>query len=355
MSVLETLDFQPMLITDVFESMAASKAWYDKSKLCLSGVPVFPFVSRTKASNGVDSFCPRQDKAPEAGNAMTIGLDTQTIGYQPVPFYTSQNIQVLRHERLNESNALVLSSLIQEQMGKFSWGGNGATLGRLKKTRIMVPALTTADGTFEADWDGMDRLGAELLERVVTHAHSARATRLDDDDTLAELRFAPIRLDALFRFYRGAVGKRVTGGRTVYIGAAARRNSVVGYVNDDPMFPGGRLAIVNNGDGGAGYCTYQPMPFSASSDVTVLEPLENNIPGDALLLLSSCITYQCFPKYSFGYKPNQRRLAAQEIMVPVVTNASGEDVVDWEGMASYGRALRVRAERAIVPVVGSLS
>lgn len=355
MSVLETLDFQPMLITDVFESMAASKAWYDKSKLCLSGVPVFPFVSRTKASNGVDSFCPRQDKAPEAGNAMTIGLDTQTIGYQPVPFYTSQNIQVLRHERLNESNALVLSSLIQEQMGKFSWGGNGATLGRLKKTRIMVPALTTADGTFEADWDGMDRLGAELLERVVTHAHSARATRLDDDDALAELRFAPIRLDALFRFYRGAVGKRVTGGRTVYIGAAARRNSVVGYVNDDPTFPGGRLAIVNNGDGGAGYCTYQPMPFSASSDVTVLEPLENNIPGDALLLLSSCITYQCFPKYSFGYKPNQRRLAAQEIMVPVVTNASGEDVVDWEGMASYGRALRVRAERAIVPVVGSLS
>lgn len=173
MSVLETLDFQPMFITDVFESMTASKAWYDKSKLCLSGVPVFPFVSRTKASNGVDTFCPRQDKAPEAGNAMTIGLDTQTIGYQPVPFYTSQNIQVLRHERLNESNALVLSSLIQEQMGKFSWGGNGATLGRLKKTRIMVPALTNADGTFEADWDGMDRLGTELLDQVITHTHTA--------------------------------------------------------------------------------------------------------------------------------------------------------------------------------------
>ncbi len=175
MSVLDTLDFQPMFITDVFDSITASKAWYDKSKLCLSGVPVFPFVSRTKASNGVDSFCPRQNKSPEVGNAMTIGLDTQTIGYQPVPFYTSQNIQVLRHERLNESNALVLSSLIQEQMGKFSWGGNGATLGRLKKTRIMVPALTAADGTIEADWEGMDRLGAELLDQVVTHTHTALA------------------------------------------------------------------------------------------------------------------------------------------------------------------------------------
>jgi hypothetical protein len=173
MSVLETLDFQPMLVTDVFDSMTASKAWYDKSKLSLSGVPAFPFVSRTRASNGVDSFCPRQEKEPEAGNAVTIGLDTQTIGYQPGPFYTSQNIQVLRHERLNENNALVLASLIQKQMGKFSWGGNGATLGRLKKTHIMVPVLTNADGTIEADWEGMDRLGADLLDEVSSHAHRA--------------------------------------------------------------------------------------------------------------------------------------------------------------------------------------
>ena len=353
MSVLETLDFQPMLVTDVFDSLTTSKAWYDKNKI-QAGPGAYPYVSRSRLANGHESVVGRQDLPPNAGNAITIGVDTQSVFYQPTPFYTSVKIQVLRHSRMTTASALVLVALLREQMMKFQWG-NGVSLDRLQATRIMVPTFTNADGTIEAAWDGMDRLGAELLDQVITHTHSARETRLDDDDTLPELRFAPIRLDALFRFYRGAVGKRVTGGRTVYIGAAARRNSVVGYVNDDPTFPGGRLAIVNNGDGGAGYCTYQPMPFSASSDVTVLEPLENNIPGDALLLLSSCITYQCFPKYSFGYKPNQRRLAAQEIMVPVVTNASGEDVVDWEGMASYGRALRVRAERAIVPVVGSLS
>ena len=42
-------------------------------------------------------------------------------------------------------------------------------------------------------------------------------------------------------------------------------------------------------------------------------------------------------------------------MVPVITNAEGEDVVDWEGMSAYGHALRVRVERAITPVLGSLS
>lgn len=163
---LPELKFEPMLITDVFDSMAASKAWYDKSKLTLSGTVIHPFVSRAKASNGVESFYPEQAKAPEAGNAITIGLDTQTIGYQPVPFYTSQNIQVLRHDRLDEYTAPVLVTLIREQMGKFSWGGNGATLGRLKKTRIMVPVITDTAGNFVADWEGMAAYGRALRVRA---------------------------------------------------------------------------------------------------------------------------------------------------------------------------------------------
>ncbi len=356
MSVLETLDFQPMLITDVFESMTASKAWYDKSKLCLSGVPVFPFVSRTKASNGVDSFCPRQDKAPEAGNAMTIGLDTQTIGYQPVPFYTSQNIQVLRHERLNESNALVLSSLIQEQMGKFSWGGNGATLGRLKKTRIMVPALTTADGTFEADWDGMKRLGTELLDQVVTHAHSACATRLDDDDTLPELRFEPMFITDVFETYRQAPAwlnaNQVIDGVACYphVSNTARSNSISNFIAHQGQAPNRGNAITLGID--TQVVAYQPVPFYGATKVFELR--SPNLEANSALVLVAALR-QAITKFSWGHKASSTRLQATRIMVPVVTNAEGEEVVDWEGMSAYGRALRVRAERAIAPVVGSLS
>ena len=163
---LPDLRFEPMFITDVFETMKASRAWYDKSKLSVTGDPIYPFVSRTKASNGIDGFCSRQDKDPEPGNAVTIGLDTQTLGYQPVPFYTSQNIQVLRASALDEDSALVLAALIREQMGKFSWGGNGATLGRLKKTRIMVPVATDENGQTVVDWDGMTAYGRALRVRA---------------------------------------------------------------------------------------------------------------------------------------------------------------------------------------------
>ncbi|WP_078486130.1 restriction endonuclease subunit S [Solemya velesiana gill symbiont] len=158
--------FEPMLITDVFESMKASSAWYDKSKLALSGERRYPFVSRTRESNGIDGICVRQEKNPEPGNAVTIGLDTQTVAYQPVAFYTSQNIQVLRHEHLNADNALVLSTLIKQQMSKFSWGGNGATLGRLRKTHILVPTTTSDSGERAIDWKGMNRYGRALRVRA---------------------------------------------------------------------------------------------------------------------------------------------------------------------------------------------
>jgi hypothetical protein len=173
MSVLESLDFQPMLITEVFDSLNSSKAWYDKSKLDSDNKPTIPFISRTKARNGVDIFCAYQEKEPEQGNAITIGLDTQTIGYHTVPFYTSQNIQVLRHKNLNSYTAAVLCTILQGQMRKFSWGGNGATLGRLKRTRIMIPVLTAEDGDISVDWEGMNRLGEEIFSQVVTNTHTA--------------------------------------------------------------------------------------------------------------------------------------------------------------------------------------
>ncbi len=173
---LPDLVFEAKLITDVFESMKSSAAWYDKSKLNLTGDGNYPFVSRTRENNGIDGSCVRQEKKPEAANAITIGLDTQTIAYQPIAFYTSQNIQVLRHERLDVGSALVLVAVMKEQMSKFSWGGNGATLGRLQKTRIMVPVIVK-DGKQVVDWEGMSRFGRALRVRVERAASAVLQTQ----------------------------------------------------------------------------------------------------------------------------------------------------------------------------------
>lgn len=61
-----------------------------------------------------------------------------------MPFYTSVKIQVLRHPQLSADNGPVLVALLREQMSKFQWG-NGASLDRLKATRIMVPVKINTD------------------------------------------------------------------------------------------------------------------------------------------------------------------------------------------------------------------
>lgn len=172
MSAFDTLDFQPMLITDVFESMRAAGKWFDLSKAKQVGDRKIPYVARSGGGNGIGSYLPHQGfEAPNHGNAITIGVSTLTVFYQPVPFYTSKEIQVLRHPKLSAVNGPVLLAIIREQMGKFQWG-NGASLDRLGATRIMVPVTINGNGDHTVDWDGLDLLGAELLDVVVTRTHA---------------------------------------------------------------------------------------------------------------------------------------------------------------------------------------
>lgn len=359
MTMLNDLDFQPMFITDVFDSMNSSTAWYDKSKLSHGGDAVFPFVSRSRASNGIDGFCSSQAKAPEPGNALTIGLDTQTVAYQPVAFYTSQNIQVFRDQRLSERTGLVLAALIKEQMGKFSWGGNGATLGRLKKTRILVPVTTDDIGETIVDWDSLDGLGAELRDKALTKTRGALQTDATDSDKLPVLRFSPVdvmrtaRHDGIFVAHKGKrlIAANRKPGNMPFIGAARTNNSVVSFSDTEALFPGGWVTLIYNGDGGTGHAKYQPMPFNASDDVIALEPVSEKATEEALLMLASSLTHQCVSKFSFGYKLKLERLQRQKIMVPVTTDDAGNEVVDWDGMTAYGRALRVRAKRQLGAVL----
>ncbi|KSU53358.1 hypothetical protein AS181_22075 [Gordonia sp. SGD-V-85] len=337
--------------------MNASAAFYDKSKLSTDGDAVYPFVSRTRAKNGIDGFCPIQAKPPEPGNAITIGLDTQTVTFQPASFYTSQNIQVLRHPQLNDMNGPILATLIAGQMARFSWGGNGATLGRLRKTLIMVPVVTNDSGDAVVDWDGMTDLGKELRARTRSNAEAVRQTRPDDADDLPKLTFAPmfvvdhpdIGQHGLFRTHKG---KRLTRadrrpGTTPFVTGSRMNNSIRDYASVAPMFPGGWVSLIYNGDGGTGHAKYQPVPFSASDDVIALEPLSDDATEYALLVLVTILTHQCVSKFGFGYKLTLERLLRQRIMVPVTTDGSGNQAVDWEGMTAYGRALRVRAERSM--------
>ena len=111
---------------------------------------------------------------------ITIGLDTQTVFYQESSFYTGQNIQVVKHKKLNKYNALFIIRTIRILVQKFSWGSYGATLTRLRRGKLFLPIQS--DGA--PDWEFMEaymrqvedellsevrpKLEAQLLEHIIS-------------------------------------------------------------------------------------------------------------------------------------------------------------------------------------------
>lgn len=354
MSVFDGFDFQPMLITDVFESMKAAGKWFDLSKAKLVGDKRIPYVARSGGSNGIGAFLPHQDfAAPNTGNAITIGVSTSTVFYQPASFYTSKEIQVLRHPQLSPVNGPVLVAILREQMSKFQWG-NGASLDRLRATRIMVPAITAPDGSLSADWDGMTRLGEELFDVVLTHTHSARQTRTSDDDSLPDLRFEPMLIPDVFDVCRQAPAwlntNQVVDGATCHphVTNTARRNSVAGFIARQAVPPNPGSAITVGID--TQVVAYQPVPYYGATKVLELRaPMLNQ--ANAVLLMTSL--RKAITKFSWGHKASAARLRTTRIMVSVTTDEDGRTVPDWDGMTRYGRALRVRVERSLDTVLGA--
>lgn len=161
---LPTLTFAPMFIDDVFVSFKSSAAWRDKVNL-QRGVGRNLYLSQTRSSNGVAQIVADQDIPLEEGNCITMTLKTQSIFYQPSSFYNAQNFLILRHPELDRDNGMVLVTTLRKAAEKFSWG-YGISMGRMRRTKVMVPAILGEDGKPTADWDGMRRYGRALRIRA---------------------------------------------------------------------------------------------------------------------------------------------------------------------------------------------
>ena len=57
--------------------------------------------------------------------------------------------------------------LLKIQLQKFNWGGNGATLGRLKRLHIMLPATEVGIPDYEYMEQYMRRKEYSLLQRYI--------------------------------------------------------------------------------------------------------------------------------------------------------------------------------------------
>ena len=160
------IEWKEFSINDIFQ-ISATKSSIDKKNL-EGGCGNIPYITRTDKNNGIDSFISTQENYEvDEKNAITVGLDTQTAFYQLSDFYTGQNIQVFRNENLNRSVALYIIPLLKMQFEKFNWGGNGATLGRLKKLCIKLPSTKEGNPDYEYMEQYMKAIEHRLINRYI--------------------------------------------------------------------------------------------------------------------------------------------------------------------------------------------
>ena len=121
-------------------NLYSSKNSLDKNKIINGENRPYNYITRTDINNGIHSKIAKQKVELNEGNCLTIGLDTQTVFYQNEPFYTGQNIHILRIENANKYVYLFIASILKKKIKEmYSWGGNGATLGRLKQQELLLP------------------------------------------------------------------------------------------------------------------------------------------------------------------------------------------------------------------------
>lgn len=123
-----------------------------------------PYVTRKGSGNGIAHFVSSDNLSygSDSAGCITVGLDTQTAYWQPYVFITGQNIQVITGKNLSFYLAQFVIPLLRKQMmAKFNWGGNGATLRRMKELKIMLPV----DDAGNPDYNYMEQYSKNMLLR----------------------------------------------------------------------------------------------------------------------------------------------------------------------------------------------
>lgn len=156
--------------------------------------------------------------------------------------------------------------------------------------------------------------------------------------SLNERKWKSFCIGDIFSIKRGNASNildRVNGaGKGVIISAIDNTNGFYGntvFEKKDRVY-NDTLTINNNGNGVC-LAYYHPYKFVSSSDVSVLESKADKQFNKYIYQFFISVIEKQKPKYNYGYKMNNVRMAKQSLMLPVDEN----DKPDYEFMEAYMR------------------
>lgn len=302
-----------------------------------------PYITRSDSNNGLARFVSAKNYefGSDDGGCITVGLDTQTAFYQPHKFVTGQNVQVITGKSLNEDVAQFMVPILRQQMtAKFNWGGNGATLGRMKRLTVMLPVTDTGepDYAYMAEYAQQKRDAMLANYRAYVEARIAELGEAAEIPALNEKEWAHFKMPQIFRLIQR--GKRLKNadhvfGALPYVSSTANNNGVDDYIEATPgtrVF-GDCISLANSGSVGTAF--YEPFNFVASDHVTALKT--EGMPKYCYLFMTAVIEKQG-SNFNFNREINDARIKNMQIMLPITD--SGDP--DYKYMEQYARNMMIR-------------
>lgn len=328
---LKDREWKEFSLDKLFEIYSTSSS-IDRNKLNVQSGKI-PYITRSEKNNGYDIFIQPQDAQYkiDKANTITIGLDTQTVFFQPYPFYTGQNIQILYNKWLNKYVSLYLIPLIIKQMDKFNWGGNGATLSRLKRSKIFLPITVDRD----PDYDFMEQYIRQKEKRsdVYIDIIRRRLSKIKSTSivSLSEKEWGEFFISDIFSLLQR--GKRLKRsdhlrGNIPYISSTFLNNGVDGFIGNKENVRIFKDCLTLANSGSVGTCFFQPFQIVASDHVTKLENKDFN---KYVYLFISNMVSRLSEKYSFNREINDLRIKREKIMLPI--DSKGKP--DYQYMEQY--------------------
>lgn len=319
----------------------STKSGIDKNKLNTEPGSV-PYITRSDLQNGINLFVTdNQSKTylKNDGNVITIGLDTQTVFYQNNDFFTGQNIQILENKHINKSIALFIIPLLKIQMRKFNWGGNGATLSRLKRTKILLPLDLNKKPNWKFMEDYIKQEQKGIAHKVISYYEKKMLETSFDLVGFGDVEWRNFKVGDLFDFDRkpskGLNNLEIaTDNGISYLGATNRNNGVLEFVESrkDLIYKGNCIAFIRNGEGSMGYSIYKKEDFIATQDISVGYNINLNQYNGMFI---TTIADRVRGKYNFGYKRNQIRLENEILTLPADKNGNPH----WDYMSKFMKKL----------------
>jgi hypothetical protein len=275
------------------------------------------FVSRTESNNGISAYVKRSlDIKPNPAHTISVAVSGSVLSsfYQSDEYYSGRDLYYLiPKKKMSKEEMIFYAFCIKANKYKYNYG---RAANRTLKD-ILIPDEVPSDFRIS-------------LNKIPLPDEKAKENKNIQLDTLNWQYFS---LSQLFNIK----GTKTTpileleeygDGKYPYVTTQATNNGVEGFYNY--YTEEGNVLTVDSAV--LGYCSYQPLAFSASDHVEKLIP-KFSMNKYVALFLTTVINLEQY-RYNYGIKCSQTRMRKAYIKLP-----SKNGVPDFEFMESYIKSL----------------